>query len=106
MTFTEKINFVKKNPNQIFFFKEGNNYRLYNENVYWFCKKLHPIKVNKSSIKCHRLFYLYGCFSVDKLFYLKNEYPTDFKIMKTHAYGFSIKGNIDLIDYEEWYDQY
>lgn len=37
---------------------------------------------------------------------MKNEYPAEFKTMKIHTYGFSIKGNIDLNAYEEWSDQY
>lgn len=106
MTITEKINFIKTEPNHIFFFKEEDSYRLYNENAYWFYKKLQPIKVNRSSIKYSSSFYLYFSFPIDKLIYIKNEYPSAFNNIKIHKFGFSTEVSFDISGYAKWSNCY
>lgn len=102
----EKIKLIKTVRDRIFFFKEDNFYKIYNENVYWFCKKLQPIKVNIISNKKKGLFVIYGSIPKASLVYLKDEYYAEFKDIKMHKYGFSIDGIIDVKEYVIWRDSY
>lgn len=106
MTQLEKINLIKTVQDRIFFFKEDNFYKIYNENVFWFYKKLQPIKINKTSNKKNRLIFMYGSIPKATLIYLKEEYPIAFLDIKTHRYGFSIEGTIDVKEYATWRDAY
>lgn len=102
----EKIKLIKTVRDRIFFFKEDNFYKIYNENVYWFCKKLQPIKINKTSNKKKGLVFRYGSIPITTMVFLKEEYPLAFLDIKTHKYGFSIEGTIDVKEYVAWRDTY
>ncbi len=98
----EKINLIKIVPSRIFFFDDDIYYKIYNENLYWFCKKLQPIKINKASNKKNRLVFVYGSIPKASLVYLKEEYSSEFKEIKFFKYGFSIEVFVDLEDYNNW----
>ena len=102
----EKIKLIKTVRDRIFFFGDDNFYTIYDENFYWFYKKLQPIKVNIISNKKKGLFAIYGSIPKTSLVYLKDEYAAEFKDIKMHKYGFSIDGIIDNKEYVIWRDSY
>ena len=105
MKITAKIKEIQSQPNAILLFKEGCFYKVYDQNLFWFCTTIKPIKVIFKYIKKNDLHLVYGGFPVSSLPNLKKEYPAFFDVIIDNAYGFSIQANTNIINYREWFNK-
>lgn len=98
MTYIEKLKLLESHPDRIYFFSEGCFYKLYNENLFWFCNEIKPKKVIFKHFIKENLNLVYGGFPMASISNLKNEYSSFFSICIEDAFGFFIKANIIVMN--------